>query len=542
MSSSAPTVTVNYGIFIFNAASGYPSPMITISKETQRDGAGRSIGNTTNITLEGKIFHTSGDATLGFQNLLDKEKELRKVFSIDGYNLGIACSANSNTSTFSGIKISRYSANKTENNWTTTIDYSIDLVCETIPTTGTGIFYVSSTQDDWTIEPLDENSYTTMGQLGLLGVKGFANPPLSTDQVGKIPGQIKNYPFYKVTRNLGAVGKYVPRANTPTSGESALINAKRWVDYHLADTTFTMTGIIANLSLCNFIRSINKSETEGSYRITDNWIAIPPSATPFIETFTIESQLDQTLMRTVTVNGTVKGLEPISTGNLYNNLSSGMLTGISPTITSNIRLSSPYNNKFDNAASGYSGVKNLIWDRANAFASTGTNISGFNFGSRYRRQENNLNPIPINVTEGFNPAEGSITYSWGFNNRPLNLITGSISENLTIDDNLPSQLYASIFVLGRKLGPVLQDMGTVSSYNRSVTLEVVMPRPTSLRDLVFPLESYRAITGVIDSLDPNKLYPGAIRSFVKQNSENWNPNEGRFVKTKAWEWTKCIYE
>lgn len=534
MSSSAPTVTVNYGNFIFSAASGYPSPMVTISKETQRDGAGRAIGNTTNITLEGKIFHTSGDATLGFQNLLNKEQQLRTVFSIDGYNLGIACNANSNTSTFSGIKVSRYSANKTENNWTTTIDYSIDLICETVPGTGTGLFYVSSTQDDWSIEPLDENAYTLMSQLGLLGLRSSAST--------SIPGQLKYYPLYKVTRNLGAVGKYIPKSGSPTSGENALINAKKWVDYHLADNTFAMTGIISNLTLCNFIRSINKSETEGSYRVTDNWIALSSGAPPFIETFTIESQLDQTLMRTVTVNGTVKGLEPVNTGNLYNNLSSGISSGIYPIISLDNRLSLPFNNKFDNAISGYSGVKNLIWDRASAFASTGANIAGgFNFRSRYGRAENTLNPIPITVTEGFNPAEGSITYSWGFNNRPLNIITGSISENLTIDDSLPSQLYASIFVLGRRLGPVLQDVGTVSSYNRSVTLEVIMPRPSSLRDLVFPIESYRAITGVIDSLDPNKLYPGSIRSFVKQNSENWNPNEGRFVKTKAWEWTKCIY-
>ena len=133
--------SISYSGFSF---SGYPIPAVSISQEFQRDGGGRHIGTTASITLEGKIYSGSGEK--GFDQLLVLESGLRNVFSKDGGNLSISCGSIS--SVFSGIKIGRYNANKTENQWTTTIDYSIDLVSE-IANTGSGIFYVNSTQDEY---------------------------------------------------------------------------------------------------------------------------------------------------------------------------------------------------------------------------------------------------------------------------------------------------------------------------------------------------------------------------------------------------------
>lgn len=540
---------INYGSFSFIADSGYPVPSINISQEYQRDGAGRQIGSTVSISLEGKIYTGSGDK--GFADLLNKESGLREVFSYDGNDLTVGCS-NGAKQTFSGIKISRYNASKTENNWTTTIDYSIDLQSE-VAHTGSGIFYVTSTQDDWSIETIDEFSYSrssmSMSLLGFGSNFSFA--------------QGTNYPFYRISRTIGAVGKFVPISGssgnvTLTGTKTAVKHAKDWVNYHLPLNP-TYSGIVKNLSLYNFVRSISSSEAEGSYRITDNWIAVPSGLSGlYTESFNIESAIDSSLMRTVTINGTVKGLELFNSGNLYNSSNvpylSGSLSGSIDNLSASggIKLASSGATKFDNAVSGYGSIKNVLYSRAQAFMSTGTaaSASGLSYYSGYGnningyfmgRGENPLNPIPVSATEGFNPAEGSITYSWSFNNRPINIISGAISETLTIDDTLPTQIVGSIYVLGRKLGPVLQDIGTVTSYSRSVTLEVVFPRPSSIRQLVFPGDAYRSITGVIDSLDPKNLYTDGIRSFVKQNSENWNATEGRFTKTKAWEYTRCMY-
>lgn len=523
---------IKYGNFSFLANSGYPIPSISISQEYQRDGAGRQIGATVSIALEGKIYSGSGDK--GFSHLLTKESGLRQAFSYDGNNFVVGCSDGTQT-TFSGIKVSRYNASKTENNWTTTIDYSIDLQSE-VANTGSGIFNVTSTQDDWSIETIDEFSYSRSPvSMSLLGFGSNFQFP-----------QGKNYPFYRISRTIGAVGKFIPTSgsggNVSLTGiNTAVSNAKNWVNYHLPLNP-TYSGIIKSLSLYNFVRNVNSSEIEGSYRITDNWIAIPSGLSGlYTESFNIESSLDSSLMRTVTLNGTVKGLELFNSGN-YNNSSLDNLSN-------NIKLTSNGSTKFDNAISGYSSVKNLLYGRAQNFmvsgsAATATFYGGLGSvvaGQFANRTESPLNPIPVSATEGFNPAEGSITYSWSFNNRPMNIISGAISETLTVDDTFPTQVVGSIYVLGRRLGPVLQDIGTVTSYSRSVTMEVVFPKPSSLRNITFPGDAYRSITGIIDSLDPKNLYADGIRSFVKQNSENWNATEGRFTKTKAWEYTRCIY-
>jgi hypothetical protein len=532
--------SISYNGWSFAGTGGYPVPAVSISQEFQRDGGGRHIGTTASIVLEGKIYSGSGDK--GFDQLLVLESGLRDKFSKDGGNLVISCGSTS--STFSGIKIGRYNASKTENQWTTTIDYSIDLTSE-IANTGSGIFYVSSTQDDWNIETIDENSYYSNNPTALSAL-GFGSLAFA---------QGVNYPFYRISRTIGAVGKYIPESNNEVSGtRTAVKHAKEWVNFHLPLSP-QYTGIINGLNLYNFVRSINTSDTEGSYRITDNWIGIPAGALPYTESFTIESSVDSSMLRTVTVQGSIKGLEPFQSGNIYVTAGAPYLTNntlagsLAQTNSANTRIAN--STKFSNAISGYNNnVRCAIYDRAKALAHTGITCGNSGFArntdgtSRFvdgRTSENMLNPIPVSITEGFNPAEGGITYSYSYNNRTLNFISGSISETITVDDTLPTSVVASIFVLGRSLGPILQDLGTTTSYSRAVTVEVILPRPSAISPtFTFPLDSYNAIVDLVDKLDPSKLNQTAIRSFVKQNSENWNVLEGRFTKQKTWEWTKCM--
>lgn len=554
----ATSAFIQYGSFSFSGVSGYPVPSIGISRDQQRDGAGRPIGALVSISLEGKIYTGSGNT--GFNHLLALESGLRNAFSSDGQTLTIGCG--STTTIYSGIKINKYSASRTDDNWTTTIDYSIELQSE-VMNTGSGIFYVNSTQDDWSIETLEENS--------------FAKSPLNAVLLG-YGGNIEfgvgsNYPFYRISRTLGAVGKFVPTGTGGmVSGDSPVKNAKDWVNYQL-NNSVKYSGMISGLVLYNFVRSISSSDTEGSYKITDNWLGVPSGTglKPYTETFTVESTLDTSMLRTVTINGTVKGLEPFNSGNIYNVNSapylSGSLSGSIADLYNNnaLKFNNNTNTKFYYAVSGYSGIKMAMYNRAAGFAYnvrntpttttpaplTTASTGGFNFTNAFStfnpaatRYEANLNPIPVTITEGMNPSEGTITYSWSFNNRPLNLIAGSISETLSVEDGFALPLVASIFVLGRKLGPILQDLGTISASNRNVTFEVVLPRPTGLRNLTFPIEHYKAITGIVESFNPTNLTnnpdAGGVRAYVKADQSNWNVSEGRFTKIKSWEWVKCI--
>lgn len=552
MSTDTTTVVMKYGDFQFSAKSGYPVPMISIGQDYQRDAAGRCIGQTVNITLEGQIY-ASGASGLSY--LLSKESGLRSVFSFDGKKFSVSCGS-SPSYEYSGIKINSYRANKTSNNWMATVDYSIELQSE-IATTGSGIFYVSSTQDSWTLEILDDTTYSP-GPFNMLLLGNNRTMPFT---------QGANYPFYRITRTLGANGKYNfygdnnSKPTPPTGGTTAIARAKEWVNYQLSSYP-TFTGIINNgaLTLYNFARSINASETEGSYTLTDSWIGIPVGANahPYIDSFTVESVLDSNLMRTVTINGTVQGLEPFNSGNIYNKTVAPYLNdetnnkNLKDTIDNVIPTSfhSPVNSfgtKFYSAISGYSGIKDQIYNRAQSVFFTGSRYGDFvwstNFGP-LKPQENNLHPIPISITEGLDPIKGSVTYSWSFNNRTQNIITNSISESLTIDDQGATPNIASIFVLGRSLGPILQDLGTYTSSSRTASFEVVLPRPSSLANIRFPSDQYAQINNVIESCKPEQLVYNTnvqgIKSYVKGDITNWNPTEGRLVRSKTWEWVRCF--
>jgi len=158
-----------------------------------------------------------------------------------------------------------------------------------------------------------------------------------------------------------------------------------------------------------------------------------------------------------------------------------------------------------------------------------------------------INPIPVNITESHRKHVGEIDYSFEFNNRPLNLIPGSVSETLNINDTFPAQQIAEVFVLGRKLGPVLQNLGTVTSSTRDVTFEVVLPRPRALAQrFIFPAVQYQAITGVVEQLNPKYTFGtstpavNAIRSYVKTDNQSYDPLEGRIRIQKTWVWQRAV--
>lgn len=529
---------VKYGNFTFsgttngNDLGGYPTPQISISLEPDRDNTGRVIGARNIINIEGQMYSASGSG--GFEKLGGYESGLRAAFSVDGQAFVFGCGA---TTFYSGnAKVARYTADKSENYWTATINYSIDLEVEV---SGSGFDYVSSIQDEWTVEPLEEYSYVPSPFPAAANLT--QGDPIPTAPFSFFAGPV--YPIYRVSRTVGAVGKFVP-TGSGGSGIDGLVNAQNWVKKQIG-SGLIVSGATSGLTLYNFVRSINASRSEGSYRVTDTFLGLPTGMTGlYTESFTVESSLDNTYLRTITINGTIKGLETVNSGYIDSSGISG--SGLSGVLHPTIPSGRGSGSKFANAISGYSGVKSGLYDRCKAFMTpTGTAINPNTvFGKFFGRNESALHPIPISITEGFNPAEGTVTYSWAYNNRPLNLVSGSISETLTINDNFPAQQIAEIFVIGRRLGPIMQDLGTYTSASRDVTFEVLFLRPTGLSGLRFPKTAYQAITGIVESFNPTYLLGTTpansnCKAFVKSNTENWYVSEGRFVKTKSWAWTKC---
>lgn len=296
--------------------------------------------------------------------------------------------------------------------------------------------------------------------------------------------------IYRVTHNLSAVGKTFPGN---TSSDSLTV-AKDWVQARLGlDSSYATSLIVGSSgSAYNYVRSETTGLMDGQYSITETWILAPDYAS---ETFNIETRKSiDTGLTTVTINGIITGLESAGT------------TGMPTVVTT----------KYENAQSKWTTVYAEIFARALSYSS----ISDLN-----------VNEISSSVQH--NPVEGTITYSYEYNNRPSNLITGAKSEIITIFDSLNTNIVAIIPVLGRTVGPVLQNINTSRERTRTLNIEVVMDNTLS-NTFTNPLISL--VSGLVAQANPSAAF-GASQVYLTENNYNWEPKSNRGSCVQTW-----IYE
>lgn len=266
-------------------------------------------------------------------------------------------------------------------------------------------------------------------------------------------------------------------------------------------TTAEFSGIPSYYSGYNHVRNENINKQEGSYSITETWVLSSGNSSETFSISTVDSL--ESPYNQVTINGEVRGYDTRD-GNL-NIISS----------------------KWDNANSKFVSVSGMAFIRAQQF-------SGLS-----------LNLVPITQTIGRNPIQGLITYDFEYNDRPMTMISGAKSEVISINDNLGGESFASVFVLGRARGPVLQALNTKPASTRSLSIEVVFDPPT------YSDRSYTTIHNIFNNLKPsvNPTYSGSILNviaaanpenngfttvFQDQGQENWNPLEGRYSYNTTW--------
>lgn len=351
-----------------------PVPFINFSTNTIRDSAGRdALGYQTSITLEGKIYvprkmpYATNDSVtrnqMGIQNLAALEGHMRDVFTRDGgqgllrlrcnntdMNFGLVGPAKENNVAKRGIwcKVSNMSFNRSNDNWTSSIDYTIELEHFTM----SGVkhqcaksFPVVSYNDDWSIEPLDDPSYYHMNTQNNLLQLG--NIFTNVYPVGN--NKIENLKQYRITHKISAVGAYAPTGEYPVGqaegGGSAYydtspwLNAKNFVQCQVTrgndelnhiflmannnafghqasfqndSSRITGGGSTAEsepkVYLYNHTRLVNVSEAAGSYEISDTWLAMSKPAA-YTEQYSIEVSQDVNYNTTARINGSVQGLE-----------------------------------------------------------------------------------------------------------------------------------------------------------------------------------------------------------------------------------------
>ena len=425
-------------------------------------------------------------------------------------------------------------------------------------------------------------------------------------------------PQFKVSRTISAVGipsgtgfckstlpineqNKIDFDRYPPLAVSAFNNAKKWVmerssaifdkktDNVLWSPMLTRGIGGTDGYFYNHLRSTNFDVHAARYEITDTWLAMPTGIT-FIEDYSLEMSTDDKYIHTVRVQGEIIGLSisnPAITGLPYVSgsgsplkfdlsSSTGLLDNLSFNtaiadnglpVTKNLMAS-----KYANAVSGWiNEVKPYLYRRACIPMSSPDRTKGYIPGAVNPPQPPNnpvysrnsvLNIIPISTSETHNPKKGSISYSYEFNNK-FTIISGVLYESVSIEETGPTDVIGEAFVLGRSLGPVLQNLGTKTSTRKSVTIEVGVVPPSSMggffmQNTTCPLWTggtvYQTITGIIEGLKPfgdrasyifgnanfnrnNNNAQGQV--YVTNDTQSWDPTNGRYSKSIGWVYQQC---
>ena len=491
-----------------------PKPLFNIAVTPLKTPDGVGYGKEFTISLEGDLLSTGNQIDSGIAYLFNKKiSDLNDAFNHDGKLLLLTCD---NKAIISGYPtIENFNIEKQSDNYTRWAKYTAELKMPSLKGSSGGLFnnsiippYIESCSETWDVEFQDERMPFTWNI-------GTGTP--ITEKFG-----------YKVavTHNIDVKAKIAYTGN--------MIHREVWKDAKdYAETKlgfdnefFTLTGILGlpgtesnyftKYDVFNNYRQVSTDKTNGSIKVTETFVVTPSGQNSLpnnaIETFDISTNQSEGII-TVDIQGQIDGLCKISyTGDGFHIKST----------------------KFAAASGYYNKIKSRLYDRANKVY-TATLDGCF-------AKNRKLNKIVKQRTIGFNPLQGTISYSHQYDNSPMSCITGEciLSQSITIDDTYPHDLFASQTVLGRAAGPILQDLGTITNASRNINIEIVTLPPTgcgTIEELYKPVPTGQ-VEGFIDAVY-NDIASQFSQVFVENNSQSWNFTVGRYTRSISFAYINC---
>lgn len=302
---------------------------------------------------------------------------------------------------------------------------------------------------------------------------------------------------YRVTHSISARGKSVYNASNVLI-KPAWQWARDWALPRMGfDSTIALSSGVNNLpsyyGAYNNVRNEQIDELGGNYSITETFVLASGQS---IEEFTVSARTSlDTGLTSITIDGQITGLE--ERNNDY----------------------SLHKSKYDNAVSKFNTIQSLFVTRAQGYSGT------------------TVNATPTSTSVGRNPLTGIINYTYEYNDRPSNLITGARSEVISVQDNWGVDAFAPIFVLGRALGPVIQNLGTRRERTRNLTIEVVMPVATgTVTNRLYTSKptinstTLADIQNIVNAMNPVTF--GGYNVNVSEQNQSWDGQ--RFTYNCAW--------
>ena len=525
-------LTFSYGDYTLE-----PKPLFNLNKEYIKTPAGTGLGTRYNLTLEGNLLpavsHGFDQSITGVFNAVES---LRGAFDTDYKPFFLGC-VGDDPIVSGHPKITAFDVNYAGDNYTQRASYSISLNLPTL--VGTGFETVGpetddlsshgiiSYSDDFSIEFTDERA----GGLITLG------PTFDVDGNPTGPAVIDFPSVYTVNHNVSAQGE-------PLSGFNPTTLAQNFVSSRLGwnNVMSGVSGIInASGIVCNNFRTVSVNQTEGTCNATETFVINPSGR--YKEDFEVSANTSvEAPYISVDINGTIQGYASVEYPSRTGEYTDGDYNEALAYAQENTRP------KIQNALGAWSGavdvdgttpskmgLSGLLYSRANAFYQANPKHPAFLASS-------SLNPITLSTAVGYNITEGTITYAYSYDDRPINCVPEALTETINITENEPNDIFASLVVLGRASGPLLQDIGTKGPRTRDISIDAFLPIATGCaytgmyRPSMFiaPTGYDAFVSGYENNL--TSTYSGV---YINSQSKTWQPKIGRFTYNKSWTVGDC---
>jgi hypothetical protein len=544
-----------------------PTPLVSISQNISRDGAGESFGVSYTLTLTGTLLadqgspyaHDTGgvrypspsaspnsvgpygafDSNISHfsdnrppkqqvpfnnatQALLFKQTVLRSLFARDGQRFEVTDIDDDEPSL---ICFPRFvDINFTEGIYVDQCQYTVTLEVDTLLDKDMKVHVDGSLFSGSAVE--GQLEFDLINDPSSAFIQDYSND--WTLEVDDSFGEAVNLPnTYRISHSITATGK---THHGPGGKLLAWEQARKFVQNRLADSIEDYPNVMGQIGSgtinlidayggFNHVRTEQLSESAGSYSVTENWILASGNSHENY-TLTTSTSVD-TPFTSVSIDGAIKGLSSVSP--------SGYASGTG-------------NMSYENALSKYNSVSN------NGVLGVGSNI--------YQRANNivamELNPKPLSVGTSTNEYNGEVTYNVQFDDRPSNAIDIALSENISINDTYPGDIFAIIPVLGRVTGPVLQHIGGRTEYRRDVSIDLLIgasgigysgvglssPGSTMRTNLLLSKPSLvepsaTQLKALISELSPSGDV-GIRKWFLSPPTEDWSPKNGNYSLRLSW--------
>jgi hypothetical protein len=261
------------------------------------------------------------------------------------------------------------------------------------------------------------------------------------------------------------------------------------------ETEVPIIDLGADFKAYNLVRTFSSDIAGGSYGVTETWLISEKSQAVTHEVDVSIESSQEAPAASVTVNGTIQGLEQVD---------------------GELKLE---NSKYTSAVSALSTVLSHAYNLANSVY-TSSGVGG------------NLRNVEINKTIGHNKVTGTITWSVSYDDLVVSFPNAVREDiNVTYDNEFgTNKVVAILAILDKADGPIIQDIGTTTEKKVSVSIDLVMEKAHRGKK---PSKGDNAST--LETL-ANSYKPTATTGGVYQESrsETWNPKSGAFNLSIGW--------